>query len=90
MERYANKEIADFIVAANRDLGDEKYTGAEMIPDYCKAVNICKQLQNENKKLIEKVAQLQKQYDDAIIAQVEKNKKGDDGVYMFNESMKGK
>ncbi len=42
---YTQKRISEFLKAANRDLGDGKYTGDQMIPDYCMAVNIGKQLQ---------------------------------------------
>ena len=53
MTTYSTKEITEFLKAANRDLGASKYKGDEMIPDYCKAVNIGKQLQAENERLKE-------------------------------------
>ena len=62
---YTQKRISEFLKAANRDLGDGKYTGDQMIPDYCMAVNIGKQLQaqlldlrGENEKLKEAFAQI--------------------------------
>ncbi len=48
---YTEKEIFEFLKAANKDLGSDEYSGDEMIPDYCKAVIIGKQLQAENKRL---------------------------------------
>ena len=50
---YSTKRIAEFLKAANRDLGDGKYTGYQMIPDYCMAVNIGKQLQAKVERLKE-------------------------------------
>lgn len=46
-EKYTPKDIKQFLVAANSDLGLNKYKGDEMIPDYCKAVLIGFQLQAE-------------------------------------------
>ena len=42
---YTPERIKEFLIAANSDLGSGKYTGAEMIPDYCMAVKIGQQLQ---------------------------------------------
>lgn len=44
MNKYTIKEIEDFLKAANKDLGSNKYSGKDMIPDYCKAVIIAQQL----------------------------------------------
>ena len=44
---YTQEQITEFLRAANRDLGSGKYTGDDMIPDYCKAVNIGMQLQTD-------------------------------------------
>ncbi len=44
---YTQKEIKEFIPAANRDLGSGKYKACNVIPDYCKAVEICKQFQTQ-------------------------------------------
>ena len=56
---------------------DEVYNYFEQFEDKSQAVlKQHKKLQAENKRLKEKITQLQRQYDDAIIAQVERNKKG--------------
>ncbi|KKL80983.1 hypothetical protein LCGC14_1999290 [marine sediment metagenome] len=47
MSKYTANEISTFLRAANADLGSNKYTGDQMIPDYCKAVIIGQQLQAE-------------------------------------------
>lgn len=47
MINYTAEHISTFLRAANADLGSNKYTGDQMIPDYCKAVIIGKQLQDE-------------------------------------------
>ena len=44
---YTGKEITGFLKAANSDLGSGKYSGDEILPDYCKAVIIGEQLQIE-------------------------------------------
>lgn len=44
---YTNKDISQFLRAANHDLALGKYKAKDMIPDYCKAVLIGFQLQAE-------------------------------------------
>ncbi len=60
MSDYTDKEIADFVKAANSDLGSGKYSGDETIPDYCKAVNICQQLQATIAKQAEEIKRYRK------------------------------
>lgn len=45
MADYTDKQISEFLMAANSDLGSNKYKGDDMIPDYAKTVIIGQQLQ---------------------------------------------
>jgi len=54
MAVYTPQEIAEFLKAANRDLGHPQYEPPELKADYAKAVIIALQLQAENKRLAEK------------------------------------
>ena len=40
MIAYTDKEIIEFLKAANRNLGSGKYGGDNMMPDYAKSVII--------------------------------------------------
>jgi len=55
MIKYTDEEIAKFLKDANWDLGSNKYSGDQMIPDYCKAVIIGQQLLKEVKELRGKI-----------------------------------
>ncbi len=58
MRKYTANEISTFLPAANADLGSNKYTGDQMIPDYCKAVIIGQQLQDELDKALKALRNL--------------------------------
>ena len=74
MSEYPTEEIDIFLRAANSNLGLRKYSGDDMIPDYCKAVNIGKQLsaqlsalRTENDKLREAAERCLQPIRDAIL-----------------------
>ena len=46
---YSQKEIVEFVRAANKDLGSGKYKAKDVIEDYCKAIKIIQQLQAANR-----------------------------------------
>ncbi len=51
--KYTDKEIEDFLRAANWDLGSGKYKSKDLIQDYARSVIIGKQLLKENRQLKE-------------------------------------
>jgi len=69
MANYTAKKIAEFLEAANSDLGSNKYKGDDMIPDYAKAVIIGQQLQ---KQLASAQGALKERTKDEIHALIEK------------------